>query len=144
MLHLLHIKKIIKFSLKRIHFLLLLHLHFHLLLMVLNIPLVIFSFSQVILVILILNIFLNRYPVSGTPKGCENSGLCILWTVLHQVGVEVQRDLDVCVAGEVLHRLDIRAGEDQLGDVSVAQHVRSGVEVKCNDSIVVRNPLSDT
>ena len=50
----------------------------------------------------------------------------------HKVRIYVQRDLDVLVSGKVLHRLNVGTGHDQLSYVSVAEQVRSDLEINTN------------
>ena len=59
------------------------------------------------------------------------------------MGVNVQGDLHGGMPGQVLHRLDIRSGQDQLRDIGMTQHVRGRVEIERHGDVMLRDLLSD-
>ena len=72
-----------------------------------------------------------------TPKGRQDGPDRVGRAVLDQVRVDLQREMRRGVAGQVLHRFHVRAGEDQLRDVGVPQLVRRHVEVQADGDLVI-------
>ena len=52
-----------------------------------------------------------------------------LRAAVHEMRVNVKRDLRLGVPGQILHHLDVCAGQDQVGDVCVPEDVRRDVKV---------------
>lgn len=52
-------------------------------------------------------------------ESCQHRAEIGLRTAVHEMGVYVKRDLCLGVPCQVLHDLDIGAGQDQVGDVCV-------------------------